>query len=380
MMTDNAKLPLPMEFPVRGMDLSTLREVEKCGGRFYDGGAAEDAMAILKRYGMNLLRLRLWNDPRSESGEPYGAGNCDLDTVMFLARRAVDIGIPWLLDFHYSDFWADPGKQILPKAWTDLDAAGLEKAVYDYTRDVLETLTSEGIAPSMVSVGNEVSNGLLWPLGRRPDYAAIARLISAGIRAVREVSPETGVMIHLDNGGNNALYREWFDGYLGHGGADFDFIGLSYYPFWHGTMEGLGANMADVAERYKKPLIVAETSMGFSLDDYKDKEKLPDDLRRGMAAKEELSRNIPWSMTPEGQSAFLSDLIATVKGVPDGMGRGIIWWEPAWIPIPGSHWASEAALSYIHERGPGGNEWANQALFDYDGNALPALKVLREYK
>ncbi len=380
MRTESTKGPLPLSFPIRGMDLSTLREVEKCGGKFYDGGGAEDAMAILKRYGMNLLRLRLWNDPRSETGEPYGAGNCDIDTVMHLAGRAVKLGIPWMLDLHYSDFWADPGKQIPPKAWTGFDADETERAVYGYTRDVLEALIAGGIAPSVTAVGNEVSNGLLWPLGRRPDYDNITRFISAGIRAVREVSPETRVMIHLDNGGDNKLYREWFDSYLARGGEDFDFIGLSYYPFWHGPMSGLGANMVDIAGRYGKPLIVVETSMGFSLTDYKDKEGLTDGQRRGMAAREELASSLPWPMTPEGQRDYLREMIQTIGSVPGGLGQGLVWWEPAWIPVPGSHWASPAALEYIHERGPGGNEWANQALFDYDGNALPALGALSEYR
>ena len=159
---------------------------------------------------------------------------------------------------HYSDFWADPGKQIPPKAWRGLDTAQLERAVHDYTRDVLLRCAREDVLPQMVAVGNELSNGLLWPQGRTPNYVNIARFVSAGIRAVREVEEEVcaargaeiSVMLHLDNGGNNGLYRSWFDQYFQNGGADFEYIGLSYYPFWHGTLAMLKANMDDIAVRY----------------------------------------------------------------------------------------------------------------------------------
>ena len=361
---------------VKGMDLSTLLEVEALGGRFYDGARAEDAMGILCRYGMNWVRLRLWNDPYSESRKPYGAGTCGLPHVMLLARRARERGCKWLLCLHYSDFWADPGKQTAPKAWRGLDLPALERAVYVYTRSVMDTLGRYGLGPDMVAVGNEITNGLLWPLGRAPNFGAIARLVSAGIRAVREADSSALVMLHLDNGGRGSLYRDWFDRYFAAGGADFDLIGLSYYPFWHGPMEALGRNMADLAVRYGKDMIVAETSMGFTLEDYGDRERLPAGARKGMAARPALAERIAWPMTREGQCAFVRDLGAVIRGVPGGKCRGFMWWEPAWLPVPGSGWATEAALAYTGEKGPGGNEWANQALFDYDGRALPALRVI----
>ena len=367
-----------MDSLIKGMDLSTLLEVEACGGRFSDHGVPGEAMAILKGYGMNLVRLRLWNDPFAPDGRPYGAGVCDLAHTRALARRARELGVDWLLDFHYSDFWADPGKQYPPKAWQGLDAAGLERAVYEYTRSVLETLRAEGLLPAMVAVGNELSNGLLWPLGRTPRFDHIARFVSAGIRAVREVDPAIVTMIHLDNGGNNTLCRTWFDSYLAAGGADFEVIGLSYYPFWHGTMADLKRNMDDLALRYGKDLIVAETSMGFTLEDYGTREGLAPEERRGMAATAKLAADISYPMTPWGQAVFLADLARALRQVPEGRGKGFIYWEPAWIPVPGSHWATEAGVEYIHEKGPGGNEWANQALFDYDGRALTALEIIRQ--
>lgn len=369
-----------MKHWIIGMDPSTLPEVERCGGRFRDEKGERDALEILRDHGTNLIRIRLWNDPYSPQGEPYGAGVNDLPCVMKLARRAKALGMDWLLDFHYSDFWADPGKQRLPKAWVHMDENQLTRAVHDYTGQVLDTLREADLLPQMVAVGNEVSKGMLWPWGEVPNYPALARFISAGIRAVREKAPETAVMIHLDNGGNNVLYRTWFDQYLANGGEDFDYIGLSYYPFWHGTLEMLRDNMYDIARRYGKPLIVAEVSMGYTMEDYQAWEQLPPEKRKGMATRPELVSKIQYPMTPEGQCGFMEDLLQVIAGVPDGLGRGFIYWEPAWLPVPGSQWANDCAFAYIQEPGPGGNEWANQALFDYDGNALPTLDCIRDFQ
>ncbi len=362
----------------KGMDLSTLLEVEEHGGRFSDEDGPGDAMAILRRHGMDLVRLRLWNDPYDEKGRPYGAGTNDLARTMVLARRAKALGCKWMLDLHYSDFWADPGKQITPKAWQGLDADGLEKAVYEYTRSVLERLTAQDLAPDMVAVGNELTYGLLWPVGRWPAMDNIARFVSAGLRACRQVCPTAETIVHLDNGPDEGQYRAWFEGYYAAGGAQFDIIGMSYYPFWNGPMEGLARSMADAAERFGRDVMVVETSMGFTLADYGRYEGLAPDRRKGMAATARLAEGIEHPMTPAGQEAFLRDLAAAVRAVPNGHGRGFVWWEPAWIPVPGVGWATPAALAYTGERGPGGNEWANQALFDYEGRALPALLALEE--
>ena len=163
---------------IKGADISSLLEVEAHGGVFSDEKGVRSAPLILRDHGMNLVRLRLWNDPYDAEGNAYGAGTNDLPRTMELARRCKALGLPWLLDLHYSDFWADPGKQWPPKAWSNLDADGLAQAVYYYTRDTLETLKAEGLLPAMVAVGNEISNGLLWPLGRVPNWVNIARYTS----------------------------------------------------------------------------------------------------------------------------------------------------------------------------------------------------------
>lgn len=382
---------------VKGMDLSTLVELERCGAKYYDDGKEMDILDIVKKYDVDTIRIRLWNDPWSEAGESYGAGENDLPTSLAIAKRVTEAGFGVLLNFHYSDFWADPGKQIKPKAWASYGVEELEQAVYDYTLETMRTFLEDGVNITMVQVGNELSNGLLWPEGKVPNYDNIAKFVSAGVRAVRKVDAErlTGelsgvneacakldkiqIMIHLDNGGNNELYCEWFDNYTKRG-EDFDIIGLSYYSFWHGSMQALDDNMNDIAERYGKDLIVAEVSMGYTMEDYKDYEKLSDEERKGYATKPSLVEKIEYPMTVQGQCDFMEDFLNRISHVKGGKGKGFFYWEPAWIPVHGSGWATPASLKYMQDPGPCGNEWANQALFDYDGNALPTWKLIRDFK
>ena len=364
---------------VKGMDLSTLLEMERCGAKYFDQGKEMDILDIMKSYDVDTIRLRLWNDPKSETGEPYGAGNNDLAETLAIGKRVSDAGFGVLLNFHYSDFWADPGKQFKPKAWASYGVEELEKAVYDFTKESLTAMLDAGVNVTMIQVGNELSNGLLWPEGKMPNYDNIAKFVSAGIRACREIKADIPLMIHLDNGGKNELYRDWFDHYVERG-EDFDYIGLSYYPFWHGSLQSLEDNMNDIAVRYGKELIVAEVSMGYTMEDYKSYEKLEDSERKGYATRQELVDKIEYPMTVQGQVDFTKDFLNRVAHVADDKGCGFFWWEPAWIPVPGSGWATPASLKYMNDPGPCGNEWANQALFDYQGNALPTLEVIRDFK
>ena len=364
---------------VKGMDLSTLLELERCGAKYYDNGEERDLLAIMKSYDVDTIRIRLWNDPWSEIGESYGAGENDLKTSLEIAKRVTAAGFGVLLNFHYSDFWADPGKQIKPKAWADYGVKELEQAVYDYTLESMQTFLDAGVNITMVQVGNELSNGLLWPEGKVPNYDNIATFVNAGIRAVRKADAAIPVMIHLDNGGNNALYREWFDNFTKRG-EDFEIIGLSYYPFWHGSLQMLNDNMNDIAERYGKDLVIAEVSMGYTMEDYKNYEKLSDEDRKGYATRPALVEKIEYPMTKQGQYDFMEDFLNRISHIKGGKGKGFFYWEPAWIPVPGSGWATPASLKYMNDPGPCGNEWANQALFDYDGNALPTLSLIRDFK
>lgn len=363
---------------IKGMDLSTLLELEQLGAKYYDQGVETDILEIMKRYDVDTIRVRLWNDPRSEKGEPYGAGNNDLATTLTIAEKVTDAGLGVLLNFHYSDFWADPQKQIKPKAWKHYGADELESAVYEYTAEVMKVFREHHVNLTMVQVGNELTTGLLWPEGKLPNYENVARFVNAGIRGVRAVDQAVPIMLHLDNGGNNELYRTWFDEFMKRG-EEFQIIGMSYYPFWHGTLDALEYNMNDIAKRYGKDIVVAEVSMGHTMEDYKEYEKLADDQRKGYATKPALVEKIEYPMTKAGQADFTRDILNRISCVEGQKGKGFFWWEPAWLPIPGSGWATPASLEYMGDPGPCGNEWANQALFDYDGNVLPALEVIRDF-
>lgn len=374
-----------MEY-IKGADLSTLLEVERCGGKFYKDGVQGDAIEILKSSGFNWVRLRVWHNPYDAQGNSYGAGVCDLPTLLATAKRVKAAGMNFLLDIHYSDFWTDPGKQYPPKAWQGMGPDQLEQAIYDYTKELLAACAQEGVSPQMVQVGNELTNGMLWPAaqlwkdgGPVDNWENLSRFLAAGVKAVREDLPSAKVMIHLDNGGNHQLYLDWFGNYFSRGG-DCDVIGLSFYPFWHGTLADLKANLDDIGPRFGKPLVLAEVSMGFSTESYAKYEQLADDQRKGAPTRPDLIAKVGFPMTPQGQADFTAAMMKVLEEVPGGYGRGFFWWEPAWIPVPGSGWANQPGWEYVKEKGPGGNEWANQALFDYEGNALPAQEVIRAYQ
>ncbi len=365
---------------ILGMDLSTLEETEALGGRLTRNGRAWEPFTLLRQCGVDGLRLRLWNDPYAPSGTPYEAGGCDLACVKRLARRGIDAGMHWMLDLHYSDFWCDPSRQRLPKAWEKLSFDALCGAVYAFTRDTLGSLARDGLAPRFVQIGNEITGGMLWPHGRitgegearRESFSRLAALLEAGARAVRE-SSDASIVLHLERSDDNARYREWFD-FMRAAGVPFDVIGVSYYPFWHGGLAGLKRNLDDMAARYGKDVMVVETAYPFTGEHYDpkaDKINLVINGSLGMAD----GSPPPYPFTRSGQAAFVRDMLSLVSGIAGGHGAGLYYWEPAWLPLPGSSWASEAARAYIEEEyKPGGNEWANQCLFDYAGAANPALE------
>lgn len=368
-----------MDKPIHGMDISSMDEVVRLGGKFYDKGEEKDLIEILKSYGVNYIRLRLWQNPYGEDGKPYGAGGNDLDTTIRTIQKVKAAGLKYLLDFHYSDFWTDPGKQIKPKAWKDFGEEELEVALYEYTKDTLSSLKEKGCPPDMVQVGNEITNGILWPEGKMPEYERLTRFISAGVRGVRKVNKNIPVMLHLDQGNKQELYREWFDNYRKCGGEDFEIIGLSYYPVWNGEIKGLIDNMNILADRYGKEMIVAEVSQPFTMEDYARYEGLSPEERKGYAAKPEKATALEYPATAEGQRAFMEKFLEELGTVKHGLGIGYFYWEPAWLPVAGSGWATKESLEYMNDPGPCGNEWANQGLFDYEGNALPALEVIKRF-
>jgi len=268
-----------------GADVSWVPQQEAEGRRFSIGGVEDGLLAILKEHGFNAIRLRLFVDPTAPGG--YSAkGYCGLESTLAMAERVKAAGMSFLLDFHYSDTWADPAHQVKPAAWRDLDFAALTNRVHDYTRDTLAAFARRGLTPAIVQVGNEISAGLLWPDGKPDDFDQLAALLRAGIRGVREGAPSAQVMLHLALGGQNEKSRWFLDNALRRG-VEFDLIGQSYYPRWHGTLEDLKANLTDLANRYRQGIVVVEYS------------------------------------APDGPQ-----INAIVRSLPAGKGRGSFIWEP----------------------------------------------------
>ncbi len=250
--------PRPIE-KMLGADISFLPELEARGIKFSDKGIEKDAIQILKDHGLNYVRLRIFNDPANEKGYSPGKGFCDLEHTKQMAKRVKAAGMKLLLDFHYSDTWADPGKQYKPKAWENLSFTELKKALYDYTVKVMQELKNQGTTPDMVQVGNEINHGIVWPDGNVNNPDGMAQLYNAGTAAVKSVDPKVPIMLHVALGGQNSETVNFVDGMISRR-AHFDVIGLSYYPKWHGTLDDLRDNMNDLVRRYNKDLIVVEYS------------------------------------------------------------------------------------------------------------------------
>jgi beta-galactosidase len=240
-----------------GADISFLPELESRGIHFSDNKGERDAIAILKDHGFNYIRLRVFNNPAQDSGYSPGKGFCDLPHTLAMAKRVKAAGLKLLLDFHYSDYWADPGKQFKPAAWRDLDFTTLLDSVYDYSLRVIEALKYQGTTPDMVQVGNEINHGMIWPDGsiRHPD--SLAALIYAGISGVKAADPTCPIMLHIALGGQNDESHFFLDNMLERQ-LPFDAIGLSYYPRWHGSLSDLRYNVDDLARQYGKDVIVVE--------------------------------------------------------------------------------------------------------------------------
>lgn len=345
---------------IRGADISTLKQLEEEGIKFYnEDGKEQELMSILKSYGVNWIRIRIWVNPLDDFGKAYGCGHNDKATTLELAKRAKELGLKVLLDFHYSDFWADPGKQNKPKDWKDLEGVELENKVYEYTKDILLSLKEINAMPQMVQIGNEVNNGILWPNGKIYDignegYEDFSNLLKAGIRASKEVNSNTLVMIHLAEGTNNKLFRKMFDN-LTEKNVPYDIIGVSYYPYWHGSFEDLEKNLNDISKRYNKDVIIAETAYAYTLENFDSEKNIfnPSHENEGKFLASVL-----------GQENVIRKIINILGKVENNRGKGFFYWEPAWI-------VQKSSTNKIREV----SGWENQAMFDFNGKALSSLNA-----
>jgi arabinogalactan endo-1,4-beta-galactosidase len=257
--TNDKYVPEKVTDKILGADISFLPQMESRGIKFSDNGVPGDPLEIMKAHGFNYIRLRIFNEPANPKGYSPKQGFCDLAHTMAMAKRIKAAGMKFLLDFHYSDYWADPQQQNKPAAWVGEDFTTLKKSLYNYTVNVMQQLKAQGTTPDMVQVGNEINHGMVWPDGAINNLDSLAQLLYQGFKAVKSVSPTTTVMLHIALGGQNAEARFFLDN-MKKRNVPFDVIGLSYYPKWHGTPIDLKNNMADLAKRYPQQVMVAEYS------------------------------------------------------------------------------------------------------------------------
>ena len=341
--------PPQKETFIKGCDISFLPQMEKLGAAYSDKGQKKDLLVLMKDHGMNTVRLRVWHTPKN--------GYCGKEATLEMARRVHNAGMKLVIDLHYSDTWADPAHQIKPAAWTNLPFADLEKAVKEYTRDIVSSLIKQKTPPDIVQIGNEITPGMLWDDGNIAKFnddlhwKQLSQLLKAGISGVMESSGKKNpikTMIHIDCGGNNKTSLWFFDN-LKKQGVEFDLIGLSYYSWWHGTMKDLGRNMNDLAMRYNKDVVVIETAHPWFL------------YNAGKKRKGEFDAHPGYEAAVNGQESYLRDLIALVRNVPKKHGKGVVYWAPEWLPLKGS-----------------GSTWSEMTLFDNMGQVLPSINAFND--
>ncbi len=368
---------------IRGMDVSSILAEENSGVKYYDAdGVEQDVFTTMAEAGVNYARIRVWNDPYDENGNGYGGGNNDLATAIALGKRATDNGMKVCIDFHYSDFWADPAKQMCPKAWEGMTLEEKTDALYDFTKESMTQLLDNGVDVCMVQVGNETNNGMAG----ETQIPNIAQLMNAGSKAVREVSDsyekEIKVALHYTNasdydGLDSILYK------LSSFQVDYDIFALSYYPYWHGTFENLQKVMANIQNKYGKETLIAETAYCYTTAD-------TDGSGNSVGAADLIDA---YGATVQSQSTALRDVCAAAS---QSGALGVFYWEGAWIAVGdvnadnspiweefGSGWASSYAAGYDPKDAGqyyGGCSWDNQALFDADGKPLESLYTYKWLK
>ena len=367
---------MPEDF-IMGMDASCVPALEASGVKYYDhDGNEKDVYQILSENGVNYIRVRVWNDPFDAEGNGYGGGNCDINNAVEIGKRATKYGMKLLVDFHYSDFWADPAKQMAPKAWAKMDVTQMSEALYQYTKESLQKLVAAGVDVGMVQIGNETNGYMCGFRG----WLDITTLMRSGCEATREACPNAQIAIHFTNPEKVTNFKNYAY-YLSSQQVDYDIFATSYYPFWHGTLENLTTVLNNVADKYGKKTMIAETAYVNTLEDTDFYGNTGTD-----AVKE-------YPFTEQGQANHIRELTnVAVNDMHNCV--GIFYWEGTWISVGGETWEANSALwekygsgwasFYSAEYDPadagkyyGGCSVDNQAFFDEDGNARESLKIFQ---
>lgn len=368
----------------RGMDASAVLALENSGVKYYNfDGEKQDVFMTLAQAGVNYIRLRVWNDPYDENGNGYGGGNNDVATAIALGQRATKYGMKVCIDFHYSDFWADPKKQFVPKAWEGMDIEEKSDALYNFTLESLTQLLDAGVDVGMVQIGNEINNGM----SGETDVANIRKLLTAGSKAVREAAANSGkeilVAIHYTNIDDMKKLDTLLTG-LQVKEIDYDIVSLSFYPYWHGTMDDLKNAITHIRNTYGKKVYVAENAYCYTAED-------GDGSANSVEGTDDLAEG--YSASVQGQANEVRDVCAAAS---EAGAEGVFYWEGTWIPVGpadadnsdlwekyGSGWASSYASGYDPKDAGqyyGGCSWDNQAMFDFTGHPLASLNVFKYLK
>ena len=360
-----------------GFDISTYLEEEKAGAKYFDNGVRIDPLLEFKKNGGSLIRLRVWNNPYSLDGKPYYGGTSDLASTIEIINKTKHYGFSYIIDFHYSDFWCDPSKQTLPKAWKNLSLNELKEAVKNFTYDSLKEIKKTGVNIPYVQIGNEITNGMLWPVGKlfehgkgepRTNYENFAELLKAGIEGAKAFDKNIETIIHLERSNDYITYEEVFSN-LKKYEVNYDIIGMSYYPYWHGTFKELFFNINNLQKKFGKDVMIMELGYGFTFEDYILTNNGQNQLKIN---KDNLGDiNLPYEISPKGQAEFIEEFLKLCIG---NQVKAVVYWEPLWLPGENIFWASREGQTYIDEHGESlRNEWSNQCLFDYSGNKLPGF-------
>ena len=367
-----------------GVDLSMQEELNEYGPHYYyEGREVDPYLFFSKQCKVDSLRLRLWHHPFDAEGNPYGGGTNDLERFIVQAKKGMQAGMKILLDFHFSDFFVDPSRQFLPKAWANASYDELEGLMEAYVRETLTRIQKEGIELFAIQIGNETMSGFLHPFGnvnnpfvpgKGGGFAGFARFYKVAHKVCKEIYPNALTLVHIIHPGNFDIQKWWLDGVLQEG-IEFDVIGESYYPYWHGNLIDLEASLKKVKERYHKPIWIVE--MGYEWAQSKleghhsELQNDTDEFKEG-----NLKGRVPFPLTKQGQVDYLKYFFLLCKRV--GVERAY-YWEPTWVELPNQGWAKPAGMIYCGlEPTPAGNDWANETLFDYEGHANPAVEVFNQ--